>query len=326
MSTQVVVQLRQVRPQQVARTVVGAPALRVLGGRRYARLSRFVRSRMGLRTVRASDRPSYNCGVWLRHLSEAHAQGLPCEPDTVCEIGPGATIGAGLAALITGAERYVAVDGAWLWDAERNLAMFDALVGLLRRREPPAEFPSQVLTDERMERALEPPRLRRIRESIARVNREDSCVQYVVQRDGDPMHELDGSVAMAFSQNTMEHIAELSLAYRRMSRWLAPGGFVSHQIDFRCHGAARDWNGHWAYSDPVWALIWLGREPLINRVPCSEHLRLMRLHGFDLVTELRQWDGSGITQNMLASSFQVMSEDDLTTQEIFVQAVPGGVS
>ena len=281
---------------------------------------------MGCKTVRASDRPSHNYGVWLRHLGAAHAQGLPCEPGTVCEIGPGATIGAGLAALITGAERYVAIDRVWLWDTGKNLAMFDALVELLRRREPPAEFPAQVLTDERMERALEPLRLRRIRESIARVNREDSCVRYVVQRSGDPMRELDGSVAMIFSQDTMEHVAEISLAYSRMSRWLAPGGFVSHQIDFRCHGAARDWNGHWAYSDPVWALIWLGREPLINRIPCSEHLRQMRLHGFDVVTELRQRDGSGITQAMLASSFQVMSEDDLTTQGIFVQAVPGGVS
>ena len=40
-------------------------------------------------------------------MIEAQAQGLPCEPLTVCEIGPGKTIGTGLAALISGADRYI---------------------------------------------------------------------------------------------------------------------------------------------------------------------------------------------------------------------------
>ena len=69
---------------------------------------------------------------------------------------------------------------------------------------------------------------------------------------------------------------------------------MSHVIDFRSHRAARDWNGHWAYSDLAWKLIYLGTEPLINRVPCSEHIRLMRLHGFELVTERRRRSVRGL--------------------------------
>ena len=153
------------------------------------------------------------------------------------------------------------------------------------------------------------------------VNRDDSCIRYILQKNGDPMHELDGTADMIFSQAALEHVGELSLAYERMSRWLVPGGFVSHQIDFQCHGAARDWNGHWAYSDPVWKLVYLGTEPLINRVPCSEHLRLMRHHGFESVAETRRQDVSGIAEPMLATRFRGMSADDLTTRGVFVQAV-----
>ena len=267
-------------------------------------------------------------------MIEAHAQGLPCDPGTVCEIGPGGTIGAGLAALISGAEKYIAVDGKWAWDTAKNVAMFDDLVALFRRRDArdasgdalpqgsmlSDEFPAHVLSDGRMERCLDPARLDRIRESIARDNRDDSCIRYIVQKDGDPMHELDGTADMIFSQAALEHVGELSLAFERMSRWLAPGGFMSHQIDFQCHGAARDWNGHWVYSDPVWKLIYLGSAPLINRIPCSEHLQLMRHHGFELITERRRQDGAGIVQSMLATRFQGMSADDLTTCGVFVQA------
>ena len=309
-----------------ARTLTRHALLWVLGFHRYSRLKRVI-LRLALRnhthSVRKSDLPNYHYGVWLRHISEAHDQGLPCGPATVCEMGPGETVGAGLAALISGVDRYIAVDGTWAWDTAKNVAMFDSLLALFRRREPRAssgEFPSRVLTDDRMERALDPTRLRRIRDSIARVNRDDSCIRYIVQKNDDPMHELDGSLHMVFSHAVMEHVGELSLAYERISRWLAPGGFMSHVIDFRCHLAARDWNGHWAYSDLVWKLIYLRTEPLINRAPCSEHIRLMRLHGFELVTERRRQDGSGITRPMLAPRYRGMSADDLATRGVFIQA------
>ena len=219
--------------------------------------------------------------------------------------------------------RYIAIDGAWAWDAERNLAIFDDLVELFRQRAPlgnTSVFPAHVLTVDRMERCLEPGRLRRIRESIVRVNQGDSCIRYIVQESGDPMREHDGSMDMIFSHSVMEHVGELSLAYERMSRWLVPGGFMSHHVDFKCHLSARDWNGHWAYSDSVWKLLFLGTQPLINRVPCSEHLRLMRLHGFEVRTEERRHDHSGVAQPMLAPRFRGMNTEDLTTRGVFVQA------
>ena len=127
------------------------------------------------------------------------------------------------------------------------------------------------------------------------------------------MREHDGSMDMIFSHSVMEHVGELSLAYERMSRWLVPGGFMSHL-------SARDWNGHWAYSDSVWKLLFLGTQPLINRVPCSEHLRPMRLHGFEIRTEERRYDHSGVAQPMLAPRFRGMSTEDLTTRGVFIQA------
>ena len=317
------VQLRQAALAPVARTMARTAAKRVLGTHRYLRLKNAL-LRAGVR----ADAPGlhlarYCYGVWLIHMTEADSHGLSDEPKTVCELGPGETIGAGLASLISGADRYVAIDDTWAWDTERNLAIFDALVKLFRQRVPLVQtgrFPAHVLTEDRMEHCLEPGRLRRIRESIVRVNQADSCIRYIVQKSGDPMREHDGSMDMIFSHSVMEHVEELSLAYERMSRWLVSGGLMSHIVDFKCHLSARNWNGHWAYSDPVWKLLFLGMQPLINRVPCSEHVRLVRLHGFDVRTERKGYDHSGVTQSMLARRFRGMSTEDLTTRTVFIQA------
>ena len=115
------IQLRQVPPGRLKR-LVKLFIERIPGGRECLAIRRVILRRPstgGARTPRTSELAPYNYGVWLRHMIEAHAQGLPCEPLTVCEIGPGKTIGAGLAALISGADRYIAIDGKSAWNTEK---------------------------------------------------------------------------------------------------------------------------------------------------------------------------------------------------------------
>ena len=53
----------------------------------------------------------YCYSVWLRHLVMAYDSGLLQRPPaTVAELGPGDSIGIGLAALLSGARKYHALD------------------------------------------------------------------------------------------------------------------------------------------------------------------------------------------------------------------------
>ena len=55
---------------------------------------------------------AYRYSVWLRHLVKAAEAGLPTHFETVAELGPGDSLGTGLAALLTGARRLYALADA----------------------------------------------------------------------------------------------------------------------------------------------------------------------------------------------------------------------
>src|SRR5688572_12920493 len=78
----------------------------------------------------------YCYAVWLRHLVFAHRHGFNVPPRRVVELGPGASLGVGLAALIAGTDTYYACDVVRQADTDRTLELFDEIVALFRRREP----------------------------------------------------------------------------------------------------------------------------------------------------------------------------------------------
>jgi SAM-dependent methyltransferase len=273
--------------------------------------------------------------VWLRHLVMAHQNGLDAHPRVVAELGPGDSLGIGLAALISGCERYFGLDLVEFANNKRNLQVFEELLALFKARAPiPNEaelpnvkptlpgyaFPSDILDDERLTHALARERLDRIRGSLARVNQVDSLVQYRAPWRQANLLE-NHSIDMIFSQAVLEHIDDLWGTYQAMGLWLKPSGFLSHQIDFKCHGTAVEWNGHFAYGDLTWRLI-RGRRPyLLNREPHSAHLEALTKLGYRIVCDQKVRSPSRLQASDLAPRFRGLSEEDLTTSGAFIQAV-----
>ncbi len=279
----------------------------------------------------------------------AHASGLPTHGGTVAELGPGDSLGVGLAALLSGMTTYYALDTVCYSNPQRNIAIFDDLVALFSQRAPipgqdefprvrprldSYDFPSHILTDDRLAASLSPTRLDAIRRAIvaplglttgadARHGAAEVGLAYIAPWT-DPTVIDAGSVDMIVSQAVLEYPPDLSATYTAMDRWLRPGGFVSHSIDFSSHGLTAHWNGHWACSDVYWALL-VGRRPYrLNRTPHSAHVETLRGYGYAIGHDITTTEVGGVTRAQLARRFAHLSDSDLATRGVFIQAVKPG--
>jgi hypothetical protein len=274
--------------------------------------------------------------VWLHHLILARRNGLAENLRVVAELGPGDSLGTGLAAVLSGVNRYYAFDVVSYAETEMNLRVFEELAELYARRTPVTHafrspmfeldaFPKDEVPEEVLERTLTAARLEAVRAAVRRPGQEHAGVIVSYQPNWLGTREApDEQAQFLFSQAVLEHVDDLSGAYAAMSRWLGPGGYMSHEIDFRSHNFARGWNGHWTFSDASWALIRGRRRYAINREPLSTHLRLIRDAGFRIVEVKRLVSPSEIRPARLAPRFRSLDEEDLTTRTALIQAVKEG--
>ena len=240
-----------------------------------------------------------------------------------------------MAALLSGASKYCALDVVEHATVENNLRAFGELVELFKRRAMipggdefrqvsgwlrNRDFPDGALDSERLRDALRPDRLERIRQAAAGVGVGTEVSYNVPWTDADVEEE---SADLVFSQNALEHVEDLPAAYKAMRRFLKVGGAVSHLISFRSHGITPEWNGHWAFGDFRWKLYRGRRLYLLNREPLSTHVALLRENGFEIV-RLIKLGGHGersVPRSALARRFRDMPQDDFTCQRAFIQAV-----
>ncbi len=169
------------------------------------------------------------------------------------------------------------------------------------------DFPAEILTDKRLEAGLDESRLRRIRDEVrAADGGENELLRYIAPWD-ETVEIGPGSVDLVLSQAVMEYLPDLETAYGLMYGWLKSGGAISHEIDFKSHGTAISWDGHWGYSSRMWKLV-NGRAACpITRYPHSCHIGKIAEAGFrvvcdDIAPKSRSSRESGSTRGWPASS------------------------
>lgn len=276
----------------------------------------------------------YCYSVWLRHLVMASKNGLDPYPKIIAELGPGDSLGIGLAALISGCEKYYAFDVVEYADSAKNIQILEEIVRLFTRKEDipndkefpklkpylkDYSFPKEILTDDILKISLQADRLSKIRKSILDLKSEKSVIRYVVPWDKSDIIEAE-TVDLIYSQAVLEHVDNLIATYKSMHNWLKKDGYISHQIDLKSHSTATAWNGHWALSDLAWRMIRGNRPYLINREPHSRHLQIMLEQGFAVICDEKYLLQSKISRKNLAPRFRYFSDEDLITSGAFIQA------
>ena len=268
----------------------------------------------------------YCYSVFMRHRVIAAQYGMTRTPKVVVELGPGDSLGIGLMAVLTGSEQYIAIDAVRHATSKTNLAVLDELVTLLMNRVPIPfdgecsairpelsnyDFPHSLFDEECLASALAPKRLNNIRQLFSS-SEAGEVIQYLA-----PFGEMNGiqpeSIDWVFSQAVLEHVDTLGDTYYQCFRCLKDGGMMTHQVDYRSHETAPEWNGHWKYPQWLWSLM-RGRRPwFVNRFPHSTHQKIQKETGFKVRAEILQEQMQGIKRAQLSNKFNFLSDQDMVT-------------
>jgi hypothetical protein len=282
-----------------------------------------------------SDSGHYCYSVWLRHLIHAHKAGYQVRGSTIAELGPGDSLGIGLAALISGANKYYAMDVYKYWDIERNLRIFDNIVELFTKKMPIPDqsefpkvfpvlddysFPGYILTDELLQEMLAPERIKMLREELLHIDSGNNIhIRYFIP--WDQLENIDhGTVDYFFSQAVLEYVDDLERSYRKFNKWLKRGGLMTHCIDFSAHGITPTWNGHWTFSDAEWKLAHGNNQILLNRAPKSEHIRLMEKNYFSILGSKDKIIETRIGPHHFHKKYAHLTKEDSITFASFIIA------
>ncbi|MBS0560241.1 MAG: hypothetical protein JSR21_09320 [Proteobacteria bacterium] len=271
---------------------------------------------------------TYCYSIFLRHLSYVTPLNGGETPLRVAELGPGISLGMGLAALLAGAETYLALDTIDHTDPARDLEVFDRLVEMFRARLPvPVDgvcadaFPPPLSPEfppflaQRLDALLAPERVAAIRADVG--SRAGRFIRLIAPWDRSVPIPPRG-VDWIMSHSVLMYVEDLDAVHACFAAWLRPGGVMTHEIDYTSNAITRHWNGHWALSEGLWRLI-RGRRPyLINREPHATYIAAAERHGFEVLREIELPGQDGIPRAQFAPRFRGLSERDATLAEALV--------
>ena len=91
---------------------------KILGG-----FKSYVPGGLSIHGTGGTDSARYCYTIWLRHLSILFKNGFTKIPNTIAELGPGDSIGTGLAGLLSGSKKFYALDVIEHTEIKKNISI-----------------------------------------------------------------------------------------------------------------------------------------------------------------------------------------------------------
>ena len=301
---------------------------KILGG-----FKSYVPGGVSIRGTGGTDSARYCYTIWLRHLSILYKNGFTKIPNTIAELGPGDSIGTGLAGLLSGSKKFYALDVVEHTDIKKNISVFDELVTLFANhsalpddnefprvlpRLTSYNFPSEIFADNNLENFLDKSRIQSLRNELVDIKKQKNSIKYMCPWNDPKIIESD-SVDVVFSQAVLEHVRhdEFESTMQECFRLLKSDGLMSHEIDFKDHlGGGLN---NMRFSTKMWEKDWFaaGSGFYTNRLRMPEIISICEKVGF--LVEVRNfvcWDVSQIKRKHLAKEFNNLTDYDLSISKV----------
>ena len=181
-------------------------------------------------------------------------------------------------------------------------------------------FPQEILNDQIMSIQLSGDRIEAIENALQGEPATNIGVHYRSDYNRDSI--VENSCDLIISQAVLERVRNIEELYNWMAHWLKKGGAISHQIDFKSHGTALDWNGHWTYNENQWKIARNQKTfRNLNRWPFSAHVRAIEAAGFEILFTKRVETPSSVNRRHLARRWkETVTDEDLKTSGAYIIA------
>ncbi len=280
-----------------------------------------------IKTSHSSTNARFCYSFWLRLLVLLHKNKILDSRKVIAEIGTSGSLGIGLCALLSGSEKYYALDIEDHYDPIRNIKMLEDLIGLFSTKAPipdEKEFPQiniklqdysfpEFLNENEYKSYIGQIKFAQIADALKGLthnSQESGLIQSYIPWERS---SILGStqVGLIFSHAVMEHVLYPHKIYKNLALLLKYDGIMFHDIEYHAHDLSDYWNGHYTYNDFLWKLTFGGRKYFLNRLTHSDHEKLIEDAENRIIMSERCYKETFINKCDLAGKFKFISELDL---------------
>jgi len=239
----------------------------------------------------------YCYNTYNTHKNLLNKVGCKFPVPNIGEIGPGDSLGIGLIALLDGSSNYFGLDTIQHSNKDINLKVLGDL--------------NQLLAADNI--SIKESLISSLKASILNINNKDNSIRYNAPWESSELIK-ENHLDLVISNAVMEHVSDLEKTYNTIYKWLKPGAYTSHIIDYKAHEFSNVWYEHWTYSDITWKILMHGRKYPINRMPHSFHKKCLLAAGFEIVFEECTFSESSTSaplSDINKTIKHLFSEDDL---------------
>lgn len=226
--------------------------------------------------------------LWLSILVFLKENGIQANFKEIGEIGSGGSLGVGICALLSGCDKYTALEVDAIFNTDQNLKLLDEIILLFRNKTRISNKYSQlnlkITNYEYPENSIQPlflqeNRITEIKNEIINGFRNSNRITIVTNWELKPSLNLD----FIFSRAVIEHVKAPDIVYKGISNHLKKSAFMFHDIEFHSHGITTTKNGHNAIPDYIWTIIFGKRSYFLNRWQIKDHYTSINNNGFEII-------------------------------------------
>ncbi|MDD3876061.1 MAG: hypothetical protein PHT69_05535 [Bacteroidales bacterium] len=224
---------------------------------------------------------------WLSLLVLFNDKKIDFSYAQIGEIGTGGSFGIGICALLTGAEKFYALEIEDNFDINKNILIFNRILGLFEEKSDIKKFntlnfnisdysfPDKILSKNNLSKSL----VEKIRYSILNPTADDSLIKIVKN-----WHHCESlNLNFIFSRAVLEHVKCPEKIYRSIYKHLSTDAFSFHDIEFHSHNVTTHPTYHYKINKYLWFFIFGQRSYFLNRWDNSKHLAEIEKNKFHII-------------------------------------------